>query len=150
MCCRKYLNVSCCLFLKVKETSCGHPQNVPKDVRRVTSLGHPQDVNFEPLIQMHFNCIIFNFISPNVSLKHERLSCFIVLGFCRNVLKTSSKGPKVTPGGWCSRDVPWASILNVSRKRISVVIFSVLVHQMCVLGIKMFVIAHCFSLGETS
>ena len=91
-----------------------------KDVRRMTSLGRSQDINFEPLIQMHFSCIIFNFISPNVCLKHYRVRCFIVLGFWRNVLKTSYKGPKVTSGGWCSRDVPRASILNISTKRISV------------------------------
>ena len=41
-----------------------------KDVRRVTSLRRLQEVNFQPLIQMHFHCLIFNFISPNVWLKH--------------------------------------------------------------------------------
>ena len=30
------------------------------EVRSVTSLGGPQDVNFEPLVQKHFHCIIFN------------------------------------------------------------------------------------------
>ena len=41
------------------------------------------------------------------------------------------------------------SILKVNRKSISVVIFLVLVHQMCVLDIKKLVIAHSFSFGET-
>ena len=41
-----------------------------KDVLRVTSLGRLRDVNFKPFIQMHFKCIIFNIISPNVCLKH--------------------------------------------------------------------------------
>ena len=41
---------------------------------------------------MHFNCIIFNVISPNVYLKHYRVSCFIVLGF---VLKRSCKGAQL-------------------------------------------------------
>ena len=45
----------------------------------MTSLERPQDVNFEPLLQMHFHCIIFNFISTNVCLKYYSLNCFIVL-----------------------------------------------------------------------
>ena len=35
-----------------------------KDVHRVMFLGRPEDVNFEPLAQMHFHCIISNLISP--------------------------------------------------------------------------------------
>ena len=31
--------------------------------------GRPQDINFEPLVQMHIHCIIFNFILSNVCLK---------------------------------------------------------------------------------
>ena len=52
------------------ETSCGRPQSAPKSVLRVTTLGHPQDDNFEPLVHMHFRCIIFSFISPTMCLKH--------------------------------------------------------------------------------
>ena len=53
-------------------------------------------------------------------------------------------------GGWHDRDVPTTSVLNISTKRISVVIFSVLVHQMCVLNTKKLVIAYLFSFRETS
>ena len=77
-------------------------------------------------------------------MKHWRISCFIVLGFWRIVPKTSYKGPKVTSGEWRSRDIRIASILNISKKRISVVIYSALVHQMCVLGTKKIVIAIFF------
>ena len=79
-----------------------------------------------------------------------RVSCILVLGFWRNVLNTSSKGPKVTSSRWRPRDVPRTSILNISTKRISVVTFSVLVHQMYVLDNKKLVIAYSFSFGETS
>ena len=41
-------------------------------------------------------------------------------------------------------------MLNINPKRISMVIFSVLVHQMSVLGIKKLVVAYSFSFGETS
>ena len=41
-----------------------------KDFRSVTSSGRPQDVKFEPLVKMHFHCIIFNFVLPNLYLKH--------------------------------------------------------------------------------
>ena len=99
---------------------------------------------------MHFCCIIFNFVLPNVCLKHHRVSCFIVLCFWRKVLEMSYKVPKVTLGGWCSPDVARTSILNISTKCISVVTFSVLVYQMCVLDTKKLVIAFSFSLGETS
>ena len=111
-----------------------------KDIRRVTSLERPQDVNFVPLVQMRFYCIIFNFISPNVCLKHKRVSCFIVLGFWRNV------------------HIRWATFLgrpqevdlNISSKRISVVTFSVLVPQVCLLDTKKLVILYSFSFGDTS
>ena len=59
----------------------------------------------------------------------------------------SYKIPKVT-SGLRSRDVPRTSILNISSKCISEVIFSVLVHQMCALDTKKSVIAHSFSFGE--
>ena len=104
--------------------------------RRVTFLGRLQNVNLEPLVQMHFHCIILNFISWNVCLKHQRVSCLIVLGFKKNVLQTSYKGPKATSSGWRSPDVPSTSILNKSTKRIYVVIFSVLVQQMCAINTK--------------
>ena len=80
----------------------------------------------------------------------KKLAVLLALGFWRHVPKTSYKGPKVTSGGWRSRDVPRASILNISTKRISVVKFSVLVHQMCVLDTRKLVTAYFFSLGETS
>ena len=41
-----------------------------KEIRRVKSLGRSQNVNFEALAQMHFHDIIFNFIPPDVCLKH--------------------------------------------------------------------------------
>ena len=56
----------------------------------------------------------------------------------------------MTSGRWRPRNVPRTSILNTSTERISVVIFSVLVHQMCVLDNKKLVIAYSFSFGETS
>ena len=121
-----------------------------KDVLRVTSLGRPQRISFEPLVEMYCHCIIFNFTSPNMCLKYEQVSCFIVLGFWRHVSKTPYKDPKVTSEGWRSQDVPRAYIFNISTKRISVVKFSVLVYQMCVLDTKKLVTAYSFSLGETS
>ena len=100
---------------------------------------------------MHFHCFILNFISPNNCLKQWRVSCFIALDFWRNVLKTSYKGPKVTSGGWCSRDFLRTTILNINTKGISVVIlFLVLVHQMCVLDTKKLIVVDSFSFGETS
>ena len=66
------------------------------------------------------------------------------------MLNTLYKGPKEMSGRWRRRDVPRTSILNMSTKRISVVIFSVLVHQMCVSDNKKLVIAYFSSLGETS
>ena len=48
-----------------------------KDLLRVTSLGRPQSVDFEPLVQMHFHCINFSFILPNVYLKHERVAALL-------------------------------------------------------------------------
>ena len=56
----------------------------------------------------------------------------------------------MTSGRWRPRNVPRTSILNTSTECISVVIFSVLVHQMCVLHNKKLVIAYSFSFGETS
>ena len=41
-------------------------------------------------------------------------------------------------------------MLNINTKCISMVIFSVLVHQMSVLGIKKLFVAYSFSFGETS
>ena len=141
MCFVKHLEVSRCLFLTFW-----------RHVLRTFSK-HPQDVNFEPLVQMHFHCVIFNFISQNVFLKHQRVSCFIVLGFWKfwkDVLKTSYKGPKVTSCRWRTRDVPRRPILNINTKRIYVVIHSVLVHQMSVLDTKTLIIAYFLSFGETS
>ena len=98
-----------------------------KDVCRVTSLG-TKDVNFVTLVQMHFYCIIFSFISRPEDVH---------------------KGPKVTSGGWSSRDVPRMSILNKIAKRITAATFSVLIQQMCVLDTRKFVIAYSFSFGDT-
>ena len=111
MCCVKYWKVSCCIFLQFwrtvlwtssirpKKPSIGlgtwdvrrtsglesHTVDVlktsQKDVHRVTFLGRPEDVNFELLAQMHLHCINFNLTSPNVCLKHQRVSCFIILRF---------------------------------------------------------------------
>ena len=74
----------------------------------------------------------------------------IVLGFLRNFLKTSYKDPKVTSGGWRSQDVPRTSMLNINTKHVFQVIFSVLVHQMCVLDAKKLIIVYSFSFGGTS
>ena len=41
-----------------------------KEIGRVTSLGRSQNVNFEALVKIHFQYIIFNFIPPDVCLKH--------------------------------------------------------------------------------
>ena len=62
----------------------------------------------------------------------------------------SYKGPKVTHGGWRYTDVPRRSILNINTKHISMVIFSVLVYQICVLDTKKLVFVYSFSFGETS
>ena len=56
----------------------------------------------------------------------------------------------MTSGGSRYRDVSRASILNINIKRISVVIFSVLVHQTCVLDTKKLLVAYSFSFEETS
>ena len=114
-----------------------------KDVRRVKSSRRPQYVNFVPLVQMHFHCIIFNFISPDVCLK-QRVGSFIVLEVWRNGLKTPYKDPKVTPGRWRSRDVPGRTKRNFCGNVFS---FS---SPKCVLHIKKLVIAYSFSFGETS
>ena len=53
----------------LEKTFCGRPQSVRKDLLRLTYLGRPQGINFQPLVQMHFYCIIFNFILPKVCLK---------------------------------------------------------------------------------
>ena len=53
-------------------------------------------------------------------------------------------------GVWRSQDVPRTSILNICTKRISVVVVSVLVHQVSVLDTKRLVIVYSFSFGETS
>ena len=45
-----------------------HKEERPLDVLKASQkdlLG-----NFEPLLQMHFYCIIFNFVLPKVCLKH--------------------------------------------------------------------------------
>ena len=56
----------------------------------------------------------------------------------------------MTSGGCPYRDVPRALILNISTKRISVVIFYVLIDQICVLDTKKLAIAYPFRFGETS
>lgn len=60
-----------------------------ENVLRLTSLRHPQEVNLQPIIQIHFRCIIFSLILPNVSLKYVGYSCCILLRFGGNVTKTS-------------------------------------------------------------
>ena len=52
-------------------------------------------------------------------------------------------------GQWRPCDVFRMSILNISTKRISVVIFSVLVHQLCILHNKKLVIVYSCSFRET-
>ena len=77
MCCqsqnvlREILKKLAVIFLAVLEKRpAGVLKESQRDVCRVTSLIYPQDVKFESLVQMHFLCIIFNFFSPNVCLKH--------------------------------------------------------------------------------
>ena len=45
---------------------------------------------------------------------------------------------------------PRASVLKISTKRVFVVIFSVLVHQMCALYTNKLAIAYSFDFGEMS
>ena len=45
-----------------------------KDVHRVTSLGRHQDFNFERLAEIFFQCIIFDFILPNICPKYQQVS----------------------------------------------------------------------------
>ena len=52
--------------------------------------------------------------------------------------------------GWHSGGVARPSILKRNTKRICVVIFSVLVHQMCVLDTKKLIIGYSFSFREMS
>ena len=133
-----------------------HPVDVlktfQKDIRRLTFIGSLQGVNFEPLVQMHFHCVISIFFHQICTwgTKEFIVLCFIVLAIWRNVPKASYKGPKVTSGRCRSREVARASILNIITKHISVKIFSVLVHQMYVLDTKKLVIAYSFSFRETS
>ena len=61
----------------------------------------------------------------------------------KDVLQTSQR----TSGGRRSRDVARVSFLNISSKRISMVIFSVLVHQICVLSTDK-VLLHILSVLE--
>ena len=121
-----------------------------KDDCRMASLGLPQDINFEPLVCIFIFTALFSILFHQLCQKHQRVSCFIVLGFWRNVPKMSYKGPKVTYGGWRYTDVPRRSILNINTKHISMVIFSVLVYQICVLDTKKLVFVYSFSFGETS
>ena len=69
-------------LLLISKTSEKRPGNILKtswkNVYRVNSLGYPQEFNIELLVQMNFNCIIFNFTWPNVCLKQQRVSCFVV------------------------------------------------------------------------
>ena len=88
-------------------------------------------------------------------MKYLKVSCCLFLKFWRNFLLPSSKrrgkkGPKVTSGSWCFPDFPRTSILNISGKCISVVIFLVTVHQMFVLDTKNFVIVYSFNFGKTT
>ena len=147
MCCVKCLKVSCCLFLtfwrNVLWTSSKHPKK--------TSVGwRPWDVPRTSILKLSYKCILTALFSISFHQICARVTCFIALGFCRNTLKMSCESPKLTLGGLSSQDVPKTSILNISRKRISVVIFSVLVHQMSILDTKKLVIAYSSSFGETS
>ena len=53
-------------------------------------------------------------------------------------------------GGWRYLDIPKTSVSNINTKPISVVIFSVLVRQICVLDTKKLVFEYCFSFSENS
>ena len=69
-----------------------------KDVRRVTSLGRPHGVNFDPLEQMHFNCIFFNFTSTNLfeTIKSQLFYSFV---FGETSYSRLIKVPKRRPVG---------------------------------------------------
>ena len=56
----------------------------------------------------------------------------------------------IWPTKWFWVRVQLQSILNISTKRISVVKFSVLAHQMCALDTETLIISYSFSLEETS
>ena len=71
----------------------------------------------------------------------ERLNCVLKWRVHSNVLWTS-------PGRQFQTSRTNAFSLHHFQKRISVVIFSVLVHQMCILDTKKLVIAYSFSFGE--
>ena len=113
-----------------------------KDAHRMTFLGSPVTSNRNSL--------------TNAFLMHSFRSYFTkcvpetLRSFRGNILKTSYKSPKVTSGGWRFQGVPRMSILNISTKWISVLIFSNLVNQMRVLNTKKLVTAYYFDFGETS
>ena len=127
MSCVKYLKVSYCFFLKFQRSVLGTSSKRPEKM----SVGwRPWHVPRTSILNLSYKCI-FNAL---ISILFQQMcawnnNCFIVLGFWRNVLKTSYKGPKVTSGVWRSWDVPRTSMLNINAKHISVVIFSGLVHQ---------------------
>ena len=108
-------------------------QTFGKDIRRVTYLGCPKD----PILNFSYKCIftvLFSILFHQMrSWNTKEIPVFWVLGFWRKFLKKSYKGPKVSSGGWCSRNFPSTTSLNINTKRISAVIISVLVHQMCLL-----------------
>ena len=127
MSCVKYLKVSYCFFLKFQRsvlwTSSKHSEKMSVEWRL-------WNVPRTSILNLSYKCIF----TALISILFQQMcawntNSFIVLGFWRNVLKTSYKGPKVTPGVWRSWDVPRTSMLNISAKHISVVIFSGLVHQ---------------------
>ena len=121
-----------------------------KDLIRVTCLGHSQGVNFESLVQMHFPCIIFNFILPNVSLNNTKELAVQFQASGEMPQRRLNKVPQsdawsITFSG-CPQDVHFEHIYKTHF----VVKFSVLVYQMYVLDTKKLLILYSFILGETS
>ena len=130
--------IICCIFLQIWRIL----KTSRKNAHRMTSLGSPVTSNWNSRTNaflMHYFRSYFSKCAPET-----------LRSFRGNILKTSYKRPKVTSGGWSFQDVPRMSVLNISTKWISVLIFQNLVNQMCVLNTKKLVTAYSFNFGETS
>ena len=150
LCRLKLLKFHCCMFLQFwrnvlrTSTKC-HEKTSTRwrtwDIPRASVLSLSNKSIFMALFSISFHQKMFP--------KHYRVTYFIVLVVSKSVPKTSCKGYKVTSGGWRLQDVAKASILNISAKRISVVILSFFVHRMCVLDTKKLVIAYSSNFIKT-
>ena len=149
MCRAKFWKVNATYSYSFREPPCGRPQSVPKRRPLGNVLGTPSGLQFwtsrRNIFSMHYFWFYFTKYMPETPTS-QLIHSYIV---CGNIPKTYYKRPKATFGGWCSRDVPWMSILNISTKCIPMVIISVLADQMCVLNTKKLVMAYSFSFGLT-